>query len=244
MSFRTEYSQYHYQLYELVLPYCTVCTPSNQLTEAWHTPVTCEEESDATYSIWLAPDHAPLGIPQPTPSIQGKSRLNSSIFKCVTGTSETTATLKPGEGMASRGQMSITCSDFDGDPGPVNFSENGTFFGKLSARNILESKKIITHYFSIVDGATGKEVYKVGESQHYITKIKPSDGKFTITAKDALKDIEAFGVQFPEPSEVVLTADINETQTSIPVSDGTKYAVNSVFRIDSELFRIRVDIRK
>ena len=137
-------------IYELQLPYCTVCTPVDGLNSAWHTPVTCEESSDATYSLWFTKNSSPIMAP-PSTSINIQSKLNSSVWRTVTSGGETTSTIKPGEGMASRGTMSITMTDFEGDPGPINFSESGTFFGKLKARNVLDGKKIISHYYSIVD---------------------------------------------------------------------------------------------
>lgn len=239
MAISTEFRQQHFQLFEIILPYCTVCTPVNGLNEAWHTPVTCIESSDSEYSLWLSSQSVPPVITQPSPSLAGiKSILNSKIFRCVISNSESTASLKTGEGLAGRGTMSIRCNDFSGDPGPINFSDDGTFFGKLRARNILEGKKIVTHYFAI-SGPVGLEtVENVGTSTHYITNTELSNGEFRLSAKDALKDIEALSQKFPEPSSVVLTSDINTSTTSIPVSDTSPFSVGSVFRIDNELFYV------
>ncbi len=233
---KTDYKQSHFVLYELVLPYCATCTPVSGLTEKWHTPITCEQESDSTYRLWFASSTAPMELIQPSPSINLKSRLNSSIFRCVTSSKESTPKLKAGEGLASRGTMSITCADFDGDPGPINFSEDGTFFGKLLARNVLDGKKIITHYYTVTDFGGIEEV---STSTHFVTNTKLSDGKFTLSAKDALKDVEAFSQKFPEPSKVELTAAIDATTTTIPVTDDTGFVANSVFRIDDELFIVQ-----
>jgi hypothetical protein len=232
---KDNFKQQHFVVYELVLPYCTACTPSNNLTESWHTPITCDEPSDDEYSLWFTSNSAPIIAP-PSQSISIKSRLNSSVWRVVTSGSESTPTLKPGEGMASRGSMSVSMSDFKGDPGPINFSDDGTFFGKLKARNILDGKKIISHYYSITS-ESGSPV-EVNTSTHFIEKTTLTGGRFTIRAKDALKDLEAFSQQFPIPTEATLTSDIDDTTTTIPVSDGSMFAVDDVIIIDKELMRI------
>lgn len=238
MAINTAFRQQHFVLYELVLPYCTVCTPSGDLTESWHTPVTCEESSDSEYRLWLASSDAPTVLSQPIASINLKSKLNSQIFRCVTKASESTPKLKTGEGQASRGTMSITCTDFNGDSGPINFSDSGTFFGKLRARNVLSGKKIITHIFTIA-GSAGQEVLQeIGTSTHFITNTELSNGVFKLSAKDALKDIEEFSQKFPIPSEIVLTADIDTSTTSIPVSETTGIVATSVVRIDDEFMYV------
>lgn len=238
MTINPAFRQQHFVLYELVLPYVTVCTPSGDLTEAWHTPVTCEESSDSEYRLWLASSDAPTVLSQPIPSINLKSKLNSQIFRCVTNASESTPKLKAGEGQASRGAMSITCTDFNGDSGPINFSDGGTFFGKLRARNVLSGKKIITHSFTIA-GSAGQEVLQeIGTSTHFITNTELSNGVFKLSAKDALKDIEEFSQKFPIPSEIVLTADIDTSTTSIPVSETTGIVATSVVRVDDEFMYV------
>lgn len=238
MAFDNAFRQQQFSLYEIVLPYCTVCTPKSGVDGIWNTPLLCNEQSDSEYSIWIASKKTPTVVTQPTPSINIKSKLNSKIPRCVTSASESTSMLKAGEGLASRGTMSITCTDFNGDPGPINFTEIGTFFGKLRARNVLQGKKIITHKYTIA-GSVGQEVIKkVDESIHFITNTELSDGVFKLQAKDALKDVEAFSQKFPEPSEIVLTADINETTTTIPVSEVGDIVAGSVVRIDDELMYV------
>lgn len=238
MAINQAFRQQHFVVYEIVLPYCTVCTPKNGVTGVWNTPLLCEESSDAEYRLWIASSDAPTVLSQPTPSINIKSKLNSKIFRCVSNSSESTSLLKAGEGLASRGTMSITCTDFNGDPGPINFTESGTFFGKLRARNVLQGKKIITHKYTIA-GSVGQEVIEeIGTSTHFITNTELSNGVFKLQAKDALKDVEAFSQKFPEPSEIVLTADINETATTIPVSEVGSIVAGSVVRIDDELMYV------
>lgn len=229
------FKQSHFIVYELQLPYCTVCTPVEGLNASWHTPVTCEESSDETYSLWFTSNSAPIMQP-PATSINTMSRLNSLVSRVVTGATETTPTIKPGEGMASRGTMSVTLNDHVGDPGPINFSEGGTFFGKLKARNVLDGKKIVSHYYSIINGSPTPQL--VGTSTHFIESATLTGGKFTIKAKDALKDLEAFSQQFPIPTEASLTADIDDTTTTIPVTDGTLYTADDVIIIDKELMLV------
>lgn len=235
MALNNNFKQSHFVVYELQLPYCTVCTPIEGLNDPWHTPVTCEESSDDIYSLWFTSNKVPIMSP-PSTSINVKSRLNSSVWREVTSASETTPRLNVSKGMASRGTMSITMSDFDGDPGPINFSEDGTFFGKLKARNVLDGKKIISHYYSIVNGSETPEL--VGTSEHYIENASLTNGRFTISAKDALKDLEAFSQQFPVPTEAKLTADIDNSTVTIPVNDGSLFTANDVIIIDKELMSV------
>lgn len=234
MEYLDDYSQIQFEIIELIIPYNTVCTPIANVNEAWHTPTLCEEESDAVYSLFFCKNNAPIIVP-PHQAIEGKSVLNSLINRNVTSLSLSTTKLKAGEGLASRGTMSFSCQDKKGDPGPVLFTDEGTFFGKLLARNILDGKKVITHYYAV--GRSGL-AQKVNQTTHFVTSATLSDGVFTCTAKDALKDLEAFSQQFPIAGEVTLTSDIDVTTTTIPVSDSSSFAINDRFKIDKEIFWI------
>jgi hypothetical protein len=194
----------------------------------------CVESSDAEYSLFFTRGKTPY-VSLPGLSISGKSRLNSTMFRVVTGASVTTSKAKAG-GLASRGTMSMTCADENSDPGPIEFTEEGTLFGKLMARNILEGKKIITHYYSI--GRDEVTPVEVRTETHYVTNATLSAGVFTLNAKDALKDLEAFSQQFPTPGEVTLTADIDDTQVTFDVSDATDFTADTYFRMGAELFRV------
>jgi len=231
----TEYKQRHWVVYEIQLPYCTVCTSNQADNSLWYTPLTCEESSDDTYSIYLTENGAPMMV-QPSPSISGQSRLNSSIFQCVDSGSESTPMLKAGRGLASRSTMSISCSDFEGDPGPINFSDTGTFFGKLLARNILEGKKIISNYYT--KDKTQETPILVQTSEHYITAANLFNGTFNLSAKDALKDLEDLGQKYPIPTNAELTADINDTATTINYTGADTVSVSDIVRIGKELMRV------
>ncbi len=234
MAYLNDFEQSHYVIYELVLPYCTVCTPRENIDGTWHTPPMCVETSDAEYSLFFTKNNAPFSAP-PSQSIGIKSKLNSTIWRCVSGASVTTSKAKAG-GLASRGTMSLTCTDIVGDPGPIEFTDEGTLFGKLMARNILEGKKIITHYYSI--GRDEVTPVEVRTETHYVTNATLSAGVFTLNAKDALKDLEAFSQQFPTPGEVTLTADIDDSQVTFDISDPTDFPANTYFRMGAELFRV------
>lgn len=234
MAYLEDFEQSHYVIYELVLPYCTVCTPRDNIDGVWHTPPMCVESSDSEYSLFFTKNNSPFVSP-PSQSIEGKSILNSKLWRCVSGASVTTSKAKAG-GLASRGTMSITCTDITGDPGPIEFTEEGTLFGKLMARNILEGKKIITHYYAI--GRDEVTPVEVRTETHYVTNATLSAGVFTLNGKDALKDLEAFSQQFPTPGEVTLTADIDENQITFDISDATNFQANTYFRMGGELFRV------
>ena len=100
MAIQTNFKQQNFIVYELILPYCSVCTPVEGLTESWHTPITCDESSDDVYSLWFTDNAAPIMSPPSTSIVGVQSRLNSSVWRVVTSASESTPQLKPGEGMA------------------------------------------------------------------------------------------------------------------------------------------------
>lgn len=236
---REEFSQNQHTMYSIRLPMCTSCTPKDGIDGTWHTPITCEQDSNAYYWLFFTKQNAPTvifpnGLIQPFASLFLKSPLNSKVFRCVTSANESTPVIKPGKGMSSRSTISLTMADFDDDPGPINFSDNGSFFGKLLARNILDGKELKVYNYSITNDTN----YLISTSTYYIESAHLSEGKLKLTGKDALKDIEAFGQQYPAPSDVTLTTDINATQTSIPVSDGSYLAAFDRFVIGEEIFRV------
>jgi hypothetical protein len=232
----SEYKQLHFEVYEIELPYCSVCTPTTGVQGVWNTPLTCEESSDSTYKLYFTKNSSP-SIRQPSQSITGNSYLNSSIFKCVGSGSETTPLLKAGRGLASRSTMSVSMTDFNGDPGPLNVSDSGTFFGKLLARNVLEGKQIKTYYYTKDD--TQSAPYIVKTSTHYITSASLSGGMFRISGKDGLKDLEKNSAKFPSPTDLNLTADIDENTTQIPYEgQNITFVVDNVIKIGKELMQV------
>lgn len=237
----TNFKQQNVTIFELVLPYCTVCTPANGYgTNQWHTPVTCEESSDSTYSLFFTHSTAPAPMQQPHSALPGiKSILNSKVHHVVNSASPSTAMLKPGEGLASRSTISMSMTDFDGDPGPINFTDDGTFFGKLRARNILIGKKIIAHNYSRINPTDTLEFQD--DSTYFITSTDLTGGIFSVSAKDALKDIEVLSDKFPDPSDIELAEDIDSSTTSFEISDATGFANGDVIRIGSELLRLNAD---
>jgi len=125
-------------------------------------------------------------------------------------------------------------TDFDSDPGPINFSDNGSFFGKLLARNILDGKQLKVYNYAIADGVS----YEISTAIYFIESSQLSGNQFKITGKDALKDIEKFNEQFPTPSTITLTADITESQLTIPVTETTGLAAIDRVIIGEEIIRI------
>lgn len=237
-EYSTAFRQRHFILWEIILPYNTVCTPVEGLVDSFHTPKTCKETSDSEYRLWLCQDNAPLNIIQPQPSINQKSILNSQISRVVNSASEKYPTLQGGQGIASFGSMSIKCTDFKGDPGPITFTDDGTFFGKLIARNVLEGKKIVTHKYTIETVNNVEVPKKVSESIHIISETNLTDGQFSLSARDPLSLADGKSQSFPIPSEIVLSSDIDENTTSIPVNSTDGIVSNRTIRIDDELMYV------
>lgn len=234
-NFQTEFRQLHFDIFGLVLPMCSVCTPRKGVDGVWNTPLTCDESSDGEYTLWFATNETPL-TNQPYPSLNQPSLLNSKIFKCVASVSERFPDIKMGDGLASRGTISLTFEDMKGtDPGPLNFTKSGTFFGKLDARNILEGKKIVRYSYAWVGFEGEERLEEVSRATYYIEKAYHNQNRFMITGVDALKNIEAKSKKFPNVTESTLTADINDSTTTLPVTNGSLYAGAKVLRIDDEL---------
>lgn len=237
-EYSTAFRQRHFILWEIILPYNTVCTPVEGLVDSFYTPKTCKEPSDAEYRLWLCQDNAPLNIIQPQPSINQKSILNSQISRVVNSASEKYPTLNGGQGIASFGSMSIKCTDFKGDPGPITFTEDGTFFGKLIARNVLEGKKIVTHKYTIETVNNVEVPKKVSESIHIISETNLTNGQFSLTARDPLSIADNKSQSFPIPSEIYLSSDIDENTRAIPVNSTDGIVANRTIRIDDELMYV------
>ena len=237
-EYSTAFRQRHFILWEIILPYNTVCTPVEGLIDSFHTPKTCKEPSDAEYRLWLCQDNAPLNIIQPQPSINQKSILNSQISRVVNSASEKYPTLNGGQGIASFGSMSIKCTDFKGDPGPITFTEDGTFFGKLIARNVLEGKKIVTHKYTIETVNNAEVPKKVSESIHIISETNLTNGQFSLSARDPLSLADNKSQSFPIPSEIYLSSDIDENTRVIPVNSTDGIVANRTIRIDDELMYV------
>jgi len=225
------FTQYHFTVVEIDLPIVEgTCTISG--SNGFGTPVTCDQVSNATQTLkFTTADAPPLD--------------ESGILRIISSINETTAKLKPQSGLASRGSGSISMVDVKGDPNPFapavsdEVREGGTFLAKLDARNILANRLLrIKNYRIEADGTI--DLANGAETRHYIIESFDNMGgnKWVFRFKDELSRVNIDETVFPESSETFLTADIDDTTTTIPVNDGTLFAVDNTIRIGDELMKI------
>ena len=152
-------SLFHYYVIELDLPEVTsACTINGNA--GFGTPLTCTDQSNHTITTKTHKyTDTALILPE------------SDVYKCVNKVSETTPALKSGNGVASTATCTISMRDFIGDPNlssPALVSNpgikgQGSYFGKLKARNVLTNKPIRVKYYES-DGYTST----LKRTHHYL----------------------------------------------------------------------------
>lgn len=157
---------------------------------------------------------------------QGAGYLAESgidAIPCVEGVSLKSAIVSLGENLGERGSVSVEFSDFpwpDTGPGydpyvserPYTPFATGTYWGKFRTRQPYLRRRPLR----IIRGELGQALGEM-ETRHFIVESfeGPSlDGRFTITAKDALKMADEDRAQAPRPSNGYLVADITSGATS------------------------------
>ena len=123
--------------------------------------------------------------------------------------------------------------------------ERSTFWGKMLARQkYYEGRTMRVKQGYLDDGAYSSGNFST--RQYIISKISgpTPDGKITIEGKDPLKFADNSRTQFPPPKDVELSSAINNSTTSIPITDADGYISTrhsggqSWIRIDDELMEI------
>jgi len=176
-----------------------------------------------------------------------------------------------GQGLGYRGKCTVLLRDFKHDDigiDPYQSSrsydtEQGTFFGKLIARNkyyIGRKIKVMTGYSGagpiqvvkdgvpvVKDGAQvvhgtadGFSLFNYETREYLIENIEGPDSKgiVKITGIDTLKKIDNERAQCPAPSEGSLFADITDSDTTAtltPSGIGSEYAASGLIRIGDEI---------
>ncbi len=173
-----------------------------------------------------------------------------AVVPCVKSFSITPARLMLGKGLGSRASMQLSCADFahnDAGLDPYLLSRGynpltqGTFFGKLIARNpfyLGRSATFNTGY--LVNGVYDPVNFQT--ELFFLEKIAGirSNNTISIIAQDLLKRLDDDKAQFPAVSIGELAAPIVSADSSMTVQSGAGagYAVNDVVRIGEELIRI------
>lgn len=217
----------HFEIVSIELPYVSgTCTVPNGVnwSQGYHTPLTCVESSDATWTYYFGTGNVPLSV--------NEFEAGHPIYRQIKSINETTPTLQQAS-LASRGSLNITFVDFKGDPGPINKTENGTYFSKFAARNFLNGRVVKIYRYERLNGVNSlvsaseylSEAFKVG-----------SGGTYTLSCTSRLERTYKDFNQFPTPTGAKLRADIDETVTAIPVFDGDyDWSTLPVIRIGDDL---------
>ena len=229
---RKEFIQRHFTVVEIDLPSVSgECTISGG--PGYGTPLSCDQPSNSIKTYKFTTNDAPL-LPE------------SGIYRYIKSISETPAKLQSGKGLASRSTCSITFIDFEGkDPNPFSpavldgLANEGTFFGKLDARNILANRDMrIKNYRVEPDGSI--DLVNGSETRYYLTNTFDRSGntQWKLNGKDELSKINIGDAVWPLPLEGFIRQDVNETTQSIPVDAAVNYIVGDVIRVGEEFMSV------
>lgn len=224
------FNQQHFSVIEIDLPVVEgVCTVSGE--DGFGTPLTCDQASNATRTYKFTTTDAPI-LPE------------SDIFRVVNKISETPTKLQSGRGLASRGTASITFIDFVNDPNldaPAVDSvvkKQGTYFGKLDARQVMANKPCrIKNYRVEADGTI--DLVTGAETRHYIIESFDSNGKGTwsLKLKDELSRVNIGDSVWPLPLEGTVRTSFNDVVLTIDVDANVTYLVGDTVRIGDEFIK-------
>lgn len=231
-STRSQFNQQHFEVLEIDLPVITgACTLG--VSNGFGTPLTCDQAWSSEYKTYkFTNQNAPI-LPE------------SNVYRVMSGIRENTTTLKPGSGLSARGSLSITLIDFIGDPNtgaPGVTSEvtaQGTFLGKLNARQIIENKAIRLKLYRVeADGSI--DLVGGAETHYYIGQSFKSNnnGTWTLQCKDVLSLANLDEKTWPPTAGGFLRQDIDESVIAIPVDETTDYSAVFAVRIGDEFLKV------
>jgi len=229
---RSMRNQQHFEVLEIDLPVITgACTIGS--SPGYGTPLTCDEAWTGEYKTYKFTN-------QNAPLIQG------SPFRCIKSISETATSIKPGQGLAGRGSLSITFDDFTNqDPNPdapavnATVKKQGTFFGKLAARQIFDNKNVKLKLYRVQPDGT-IDLVNGAETRHYVAESfnAGSSGTWKLNCKDVMSLANLDEKEWPIATNSFLRQDITENQLVLQVDNETVYSIGMVIRIGDEFMRI------
>jgi hypothetical protein len=232
--------QEHFEVLEIDLPIISgTCTIGTE--QGTGTPLTCDQKwaiADGGQSeyktYYFTNENAPL-----LPSINGEP-----IWRCIKSINETATELKPGEGLSGRSSLSVVLADFTNqDPNadniPTGVKEQGTYLGKLDARQIFENKAARLKLYRVQeDGSV--DLVNGAQTRSYLTNtmsLNP-DGTWSFRFKDLLSLVNLGEKSWPITKGGFIQLDIDDSQNTITVDDVVTYTVLSFIRIGDEFFKI------
>tara|TARA_R110000868_G_scaffold203244_1_gene451076 strand:- start:1694 stop:4078 length:2385 start_codon:yes stop_codon:yes gene_type:complete len=213
--------QHHFEVLEIDLPVINgTCTIGS--SNGFGTPLTCDQPWVAgTYKTYKFTNcNAPV--------------LAGEYWRCISAISENVTELKPSKGLSSRGSLAITFQDFTKqDPNPTASGVTdavklqGTFFGKLAARQIFENKPVRLKLYRVeADGTI--DLVNGAETRHYVgnTLSLSNNGTWKLECKDVLSiaNLDDKSWPIPENNDGVVRLDTDQSATKIPVDAIIDYA--------------------
>jgi hypothetical protein len=204
-----------YFIVKITLPVVTgACTING--SPGYKTPLSCSDQAGSlvtTDKVYKFTDFD--GVLQ-----------ESEVYKRIESISETTPELKGGLGVASRASATIIFKDFLDDPNPdavpiVNnpsLRRQGTFFGKLNARQIMNNKKVEIEYWEFDEFL--RQHTKIKSHFYYITDFKPTGSeRWTLSAQDQMARANKGKTTWPPEKYESLISDISDTDTVIDITN-------------------------
>jgi len=170
-------------------------------------------------------------------------------FPAVKSVSYGSTRLDPGGGLAIRGKVTVTLQDFTTNDAKLddytrertyNPEEQGTFFGKLVARN----KFYIGRPMRVLEGYIDEpfDTANFRTREYIIENIIGPDktGKVSIIGKDPLTLAANDKAKCPVPSTGVCNAAVTDTATSFAVDSGSGsgYTIDEHVRVDDEIMLV------
>lgn len=219
----------NFEILSITLPYVSgTCTVPNGVDweQGYHTPITCQESADSEWTYYFGVANVPISVKE--------IESGHPIYRRIKSISESSPILQT-DGIASRGSLTVTFNDWEGDPGPVNTTENGTYLSKFAARNFINGKVVKLYRYTRENGINTLVSTSVFLAE---TLSVSSAGIYTLSCKSRLERTYKDYTQFPEPTEALLRLDIDETETEIPVyNDDYDWASLPVIRIGDEFLK-------
>ena len=224
--------QHHFEVLEIDLPVITgACTIG--AVDGFGTPLTCDQAWASEYKTYkFTNENAPI--------------LQGEHWRVIKSISENPTELKPGKGLSSRGSLSITFDDFskqDPNPAAAGVTDavklQGTFFGKLAARQIFENKQVRLKLYRVeADGTI--DLVNGAQTRHYVSNTFSlgANGSWKLDCKDVLSLANLGDKSWPIATNSVLDSDIDDFVTTIPVDSDTDYSSVFAIRIGDEFLRV------
>jgi hypothetical protein len=171
--------------------------------------------------------------------------IGENIFPCITSVDIAPTVLDP-KGFSVSASATVTMQDFPHhdrgvDPYVADRAyepfDQGTFFGKLRARNPYLINRVMRVKTGYV--ADNRTIYTTSRT-YFIDHMEGPDanGRVRIIGKDILRFADAEKAQSPVQSDGTLSGDINNSVTSLtltPSGVGANYPASGIVRVGDEL---------